>query len=942
MNRRTWKTVLCLVILCLAFGSVTTFASSDDTRKSSIQLTYSLKGTSKGEPVIFLLKGVTDDTPMPSDDNPVEISVAPNTTGSFGTIVYDSPGIYSYEVSRKETSSKQDKWDYSVYQVTIVARSNGEVQQVIEKDGEKVMKISYEDQTPAEKDVIEKVQTGDLQSLILPGIGLLISFVGLVGLLITRRRERQCLDCEEPEEEKLEDEVEMRKSKLSKQNASETAKTILEEERKPLSEYWKYMGIFLAAIICVSGFTVPSSAATKDLTVTYDQYEELPENYVRIKGLPLHEAEISMTNSNIHKYNGYVGNNQTTKRDFIAYYGTVKFGSKNRTSTENATMTANNINGEIVLLWKNRAILSDNTKADVKIVVSGWTFYLGKNTNSKITSSTKVYVPILQASSSQSNATELCSSSPRTSYSTASGTTSNTLSGASIKTHCNVKIEVLKAGTDEPIDAEKYPRMLFGFRDLDVADYTIASGKSTAVRYNGAYAEGVELIDGFESPICLAKKTSTNPAMQTLEKVTFVNNNLRISGDGNKFEAYNQLTDYLGDNGSYYSGFISPVQPQGFNFKWTGSMATTGNMLGTALWNQPEVAVRATAGEGGTIQKEGTTTYIINSSTTYDYTASPGYRVKALTVEGEAVDFDETGGTYKFKKLYTSPATPRSSKTGEVTSTKVYTIDVQFERIEYQITTKVTNGSIDPSATVGEGDDKIITYQPDDGYELEKITVDGKDVDPKDYSKEYDFRDVHDNHEIEVVYSRIPVSDLTIRKVVTGALGDRSKKFDFEVKLSNLKALKEYEAEGIDSVENGAMTEVGFEADKDGKATLYLKLKADESAKIPSLPRGTIYQVKEKPSDHIASYEQTGEGDEAKFVATSKENADANKTISTEEEVVDAEDGNIEIVVTNNRPIATVTGVGTDDTPYLLAGIILAVLSGGWIIYVIKYRRKYD
>lgn len=927
MNRKLRKGVLRLAVLCVVLGMGTVLTWADVVGKTKISLTY--QGVARGAPAIFLLSGIAEDTPMPGSQRSAEISVAPNTTGSFGTITYERPGVYGYEVRRKHSSTQGTKQDNSLYQVTVVVRNDGKIQQVIEKDGEKVTEIRYEDKSIAKGDAPVSVDTGDLQSLILPGIGILVSSVGLLGLLRIHRKEKRGMKPRQDEDE------------LDRREPVKPEKNIMEEERKPLSEYWKMMGVLFAVMIVVWGFPVQSSAGTKDLTVTYDRFQDLPENYVRITGLPLHEAEFTTTNSNIQKFNGYVGNNQTTKRDFIAYYGTVKYGSKNRTTTENASTTSNSISGTITLRWKDRAILSDNTKADVKVVISGWTFLLGKNTNSKVTTGTKVYVPILQASAPQSNATELCSSSPRTSYLTTTGTNTTTLSGACILTHCYVKIQILKAGTEEPIDAAKYPRMLFGFRDLDVSDNSIATGKSATVRYNGPYAEGIELISGFESPVCLAQKTNSNPAMQTLEKVTTVNDNLRISGDGAKFEAYNNITGTTGDDGSYYSGFISPVKPQEFSFKWTGSAATTGKMLGTALWSQPQVAVRATAGEGGTIEKEGLTTYIINSSTTYDYTPAPGYRVKSLTVEGEKVDFDETGGTYRFDKLYTSPATLRSSETGAEISTKIYTIDVQFRRIEYQIDTEVVNGTIDPGSIVGEGEDKTITYEPDEGYELEKITVNGKVVDAEEYPDQYDFRDVHDNHHIQVVYRKIPVSTLRIRKQVTGALGDRSKKFDFQVKLGNLQPSKEYESKELHSVETGEMVESGFKADEDGTAVLNYQLKADQSASIEQLPRGATYQVTEASSDHIASYEQTGDGEEPKFIAISKENAEAGQELTTEEEVVEDQDGDVEILVTNNRPIATVTGVGTSDVPYIGVAMILTVSSGGWLIYVLKYRRKY-
>ena len=78
------------------------------------------------------------------------------------------------------------------------------------------------------------------------------------------------------------------------------------------------VGTLLLFTLFTIGAGVPTYGATKDLRVTYDRFQELPENYAKITGLPLQEAEITTTNGNIHKYNGYVGNNQTEKRDFVA------------------------------------------------------------------------------------------------------------------------------------------------------------------------------------------------------------------------------------------------------------------------------------------------------------------------------------------------------------------------------------------------------------------------------------------------------------------------------------------------------------------------------------------------------------------------------------------------------------------------------------------------
>lgn len=902
--RKISKIFLMLAMIVLG----TSVAFADALGKAQVTVTYNVLGkggNGGGTECAFTLQGVTKDTPMPEGGNPAQISVKANGKNKFGRITYNRPGVYVYQVSRRGTPEGASHVDRSVYRVTIVVQSDGKVQQVLEKDGEKVTEIRYEDKWKNGNPVTELIQTGDMKNLKVPALGVLAA-----GLLLAI----------------------LRKIRRTEKNSGGSSGGKIHR-----------VGMLLAVMgltgMLTAGGTLPTYGATKDITVKYDQFDALPENYAKITNLRLGDAEITTTNENFGKYNGYVGNNQDSKRDFIAYYGNVSYGTANRTSKVNASTKANSISGTITLRWSKGATLSDNTKADVRIQVSGITFSLGKKDNTKLSASTKVYIPILQASTPTSRSTELCASSPRTNYGTNKGTTSTSLSGACIKTKCNVKVQILQAGTDTPVDSTKYPRILTGFRDLDQPDPTIATGKSMAAQYDGEYAEGVELLSGFESPVVLAKKSDSNPAMQTLEKVVIVNDNLRIRGDGARIEAYNKATGTSrGDNATFYSGCIVPVKAQGYSFKWTGgAAATTGSMLGTALWSPPEVAVLATAGEGGQIEKTGTTTYIINSSTTYDYTPKPGYRVKSLTVEGKSVDFNPNGGTYRFARLYDQPVHPRSATKETTYKAKVYTIDVQFERIQHQITTSVVNGTIDPDVSVGEGDDETIHYEPDEGYELDKITVDGEEVNPKDFPQDYPFKDVREDHHIEVVYRKIPVGDLTLSKKVTGALGDRSKEFEFEIKLKGLKPEKSYAKEGNSSSADAASK---ITSDENGNANLKVTLKGGDTVVIRDIPAGATYQIVESASDHIASFYQKGSGENPKYAAQKKENADPNQALSMEEEMLDPEDGNMEITWTNYRPIATVTGVGDDDTSYVMAGIAVLIVAGGWIFRVILYRRK--
>ena len=74
---------------------------------------------------------------------------------------------------------------------------------------------------------------------------------------------------------------------------------------------------------------------------------------------------------------------------------------------------------------------------------------------------------------------------------------------------------------------------------------------------------------------------------------------------------------------------------------------------------------------------------------------------------------------------------------------------------KYRIDTEVINGTIDPDVTdIPEGKTEEIKYNPNDGFELKSITVDGVEVDTTKYPISYIFKDINANHKIKVVYEK--------------------------------------------------------------------------------------------------------------------------------------------------------------------------------------------
>lgn len=73
----------------------------------------------------------------------------------------------------------------------------------------------------------------------------------------------------------------------------------------------------------------------------------------------------------------------------------------------------------------------------------------------------------------------------------------------------------------------------------------------------------------------------------------------------------------------------------------------------------------------------------------------------------------------------------------------------------YTIATEVVHGTITETETnIPKGADREITYAPEEGYHLESITVDGSPVDIGTYGDLYSFRNITEDHIIQVVYAQ--------------------------------------------------------------------------------------------------------------------------------------------------------------------------------------------
>lgn len=219
---RKIATLWLALILCMMYA---VSVGAESRWMTEIKVSYSAVGSPGDAEGVFQLRGTTEDTPMPEGAAGNRICVPAGKTCSFGEIVFPGPGVYIYEVNRRNNPEGVTARDSSVYRVTVVVRSDGDVQQVIETNGEKVTEIRYEDRY--EKAAL--VETGDVKSLFLPGAGFLGALAALFCLRKNRRKRKK--DC---------------------------MRTLV--------------GTLLLFTLFTIGAGVPTYGATKNLRVTYDRF----------------------------------------------------------------------------------------------------------------------------------------------------------------------------------------------------------------------------------------------------------------------------------------------------------------------------------------------------------------------------------------------------------------------------------------------------------------------------------------------------------------------------------------------------------------------------------------------------------------------------------------------------------------------------------------------
>ena len=132
-------------------------------------------------------------------------------------------------------------------------------------------------------------------------------------------------------------------------------------------------------------------------------------------------------------------------------------------------------------------------------------------------------------------------------------------------------------------------------------------------------------------------------------------------------------------------------------------------------------------------------------------------RVTKIYVEfsRDGYDFDKAKYNKNNGNYQSINTNPWTSGTGVVTPNDTIYINTDWKVKQYQITTSVENGSINPpNPMVNHGGQKTISYSPDANCILKSVTVDGQLVDISTHPTSYKFTNVTSTHTISVVFEK--------------------------------------------------------------------------------------------------------------------------------------------------------------------------------------------
>ncbi|MBS6938955.1 MAG: hypothetical protein KH161_07760 [Lachnospiraceae bacterium] len=172
-----------------------------------------------------------------------------------------------------------------------------------------------------------------------------------------------------------------------------------------------------------------------------------------------------------------------------------------------------------------------------------------------------------------------------------------------------------------------------------------------------------------------------------------------------------------------------------------------------------------------------------------------------------------------------------------------------------------------------------------------------------------------------VTFTNIKCPDLTLKKIVTGEAGDKTKKFTFVIELidkdgNHVQGDIEYKASMKEGIENETvMPDNGKITFKNGIAEIALA--HGEQITFLNIPPNTVYKVKEKEANQ-GHYTTTYNGKKESVEAVLKD------------------DDSVEVV--NNKEFVPDTGITDTSSCNMSAGIILSLIALGVPLFISYFR----
>ena len=239
-----------------------------------------------------------------------------------------------------------------------------------------------------------------------------------------------------------------------------------------------------------------------------------------------------------------------------------------------------------------------------------------------------------------------------------------------------------------------------------------------------------------------------------------------------------------------------------------------------------------------------------------------------------------------------------------------------------------TDVLVDTEFTFGKAGE--IVYEKD--YQRVSVEVNGEDYFYQSHDVESQKIEAGKNKIINIYYSKeVPKATVTIKKQVTGLLGDHTKPFNFKVEVldTDLLPLKNHEQDSV----NGYIVPGDIDLND-------FNLKHNGSITLTNVPIGAIIRVTETAPGE--SYDVTATGYDTPIDGTNNAVYEyivvANDSAETQS-VGYVVAPNNEITVINDFTIDPDMGVLLDTLPYIL---ILAVVVGGGVLLFLRKRKNDD